>query len=136
MVALAWPSPSVLAGGLLFALYTFFDGSAAIAFATPRRGSPSWELIVEGTTGIAFAVLALVAAGTDTTVLAFVVGLWAVMAGAFRFSAAAVSRRLAGARPLVLTAGLATVAIGAVVLGSPSIGTASLLRIPGAYGLV
>jgi uncharacterized membrane protein HdeD (DUF308 family) len=69
-------------------------------------------------------------------VLAFVIGLWAVMAGAFRFSAAAVSRRLAGARPLVLTAGLATVAVGAVVLGSPAIGTTSLMRIVGTYGLV
>ncbi len=136
MLAFAWPWPTVRAAGLLFALYTLIDGSAAIAFATPRRGSPSWELIVEGTTGIAFALLALVAAFTDVTVLAFVVGLWAVMAGAFRFSAAAVSRRLTLVRPLVLGGGLATVALGAIVLSTPAIATASLMRVVGIYGLL
>jgi uncharacterized membrane protein HdeD (DUF308 family) len=137
VAVLAWPDATVRVVGLLFTGYAFVDGGLSIGFASARgdEARPSWELGIEGATGLAFAVLALVAAWTDAAVLAFVVGLWAVMAGALSFSAAVVSARHAGARLSFAVAGLATVGLGAMLFGSGELSAVAVGRLLGVWAL-
>ena len=96
IVALAWPSVTVLALVILFAIYAFIAAGlqAARAFSSRNAGPVIGHLLL-GLADLAAGAVALAWPGPTALVLVLIVGVWAITAGLVEFSAAF----LRGARP-------------------------------------
>ena len=82
VIALAWPSVTVLALVILFAVYAFVASGmeAARAFSSRNAGPVVGHLLL-GLVDLAAGMAALVWPGPTALVLVLIVGVWAVTAG-------------------------------------------------------
>ena len=82
IIALAWPSVTVLALVIVFAVYAFIAAGlqAARAFSSRTAGSVIGHLLL-GLVDLAAGVIALAWPGPTALVLVLIVGVWAVIAG-------------------------------------------------------
>ena len=89
IIALAWPSVTVLALVILFAVYAFIAAGlqAARAFSSRTAGSVIGHLLL-GLADLAAGVVALAWPGPTALVLVLIVGVWAVIAGLVEIAAA------------------------------------------------
>ena len=137
IIALAWPSVTVLALVILFAIYAFIAAGlqAAHAFSSATAG-PVFGHLLLGLADLAAGVIALAWPGPTALVLVLIVGVWAVIAGLVEFSAAFGSGEPAGTRAMFILAGLATAAFGVVLCARPGIGAITLALLFGLFNLV
>src|SRR5215471_14518132 len=117
VIALAWPSVTVLALVILFAIYAFTAAGlqAARAFGSRKAGPVIGHLLL---------------------VLVLIVGVWAVVAGLAEIAAAFASGEPAGTRAMFILAGLATAAFGVVLCARPGIGAVTLALLFGLFNLI
>ena len=89
IIALAWPSVTVLALVILFAVYAFIAAGlqAARAFSS-RTAGPVFGHLLLGLVDLAAGVIALAWPGPTALVLVLIVGVWAITAGLVEISAA------------------------------------------------
>ena len=99
LIALAWPSVTVLALVILFAVYAFMASGmeAARAFSSRAAGPVIGHLLL-GLVDLAAGIVALAWPGPTALVLVLIVGTWAVIAGLVEFFAAFGSGEPAGTR--------------------------------------
>jgi len=137
IIALAWPSVTVLALVILFAVYAFIavGMQAARAFSSRTAGPVIGHLLL-GLADLAAGVVALAWPGPTALVLVLIVGVWAVIAGLVEFSAAFASGEPAGTRAVFILAGLVTVAFGVVLCARPGIGAVTLALLFGLFSLI
>ena len=137
IIALAWPSVTVLALVILFAIYAFMAAGlqAAQAFSSRTAGPVIGHLLL-GLVDLAAGVIALAWPGPTALVLVLIVGTWAVIAGLVEFAAAFASGEPAGTRALLIVAGLATTAFGVVLCARPGIGAVTLALLFGLFNLI
>ena len=127
IIALAWPSVTVLALVILFAIYAFIAAGmqAARAFSSRDAGPVIGHLLL-GLADLAAGTVALVWPGPTALVLVLIVGVWAVIAGLVEFAAAFQSGEPAGTRVMFILGGLVTIAFGVVLCARPGIGAVTL----------
>jgi uncharacterized membrane protein HdeD (DUF308 family) len=127
IIALAWPSVTVLALVILFAVYAFTAAGlqAARAFSSRKAGPVLGHLLL-GLVDLAAGVIALAWPGPTALVLVLIVGVWAITAGLVEFSAAFASGEPAGTRVMFILGGLVTVAFGVVLCARPGLGAITL----------
>src|SRR6516162_6986405 len=96
VIALAWPSVTVLALVIVFAVYAFIAAGlqAARAFSSRTAGPVFGHLLL----GLVAGVIALAWPGPTALVLVLVVGVWAIIAGLVGLAAAFGSGEPAGTR--------------------------------------
>ena len=137
VIALAWPSVTVLALVILFAVYAFMASGlqAARAFSS-RKAGPVFGHLLLGLVDLAAGVIALAWPGPTALVLVLIVGTWAVIAGLVEFSAAFASGEPAGTRALFILSGLVTIAFGVVLCARPGIGAVTLALLFGLFNLI
>jgi uncharacterized membrane protein HdeD (DUF308 family) len=137
IIALAWPSVSVLALVIVFAIYAFIAAGlqAARGFSSRNAGPVVGHLLL-GLVDLAAGVVALAWPGPTALVLVLVVGVWAVIAGLVEFSAAFASGEPAGTRAMLILGGLATIAFGVVLCARPGIGAVTLALLFGLFNLI
>ena len=137
IIALAWPSVTVLALVILFAVYAFMASAmeAARGF-TSRSAGPVIGHLLLGLVDLAAGIVALVWPGPTALVLVLVVGVWAVIAGLVEFSAAFGSGEPAGTRAVFILGGLVTIAFGVVLCARPGIGAVTLALLFGLFNLI
>jgi len=137
IIALAWPSVTVLALVILFAVYAFMAAGlqAAQAFSSANAGPVTGHLLL-GLVDLAAGIIALAWPGPTALVLVLVVGVWAIIAGLVEFSAAFASGEPAGTRAVFILAGLVTVAFGVVLCARPGIGAVTLALLFGLFNLI
>ena len=89
IIALAWPSVTVLALVILFAVYAFMAAGlqAARAFSS-RQAGPVFGHLLLGLVDLAAGVIALAWPGPTALVLVLIVGVWAIVAGLAEIAAA------------------------------------------------
>ncbi|HEV3292544.1 MAG TPA: DUF308 domain-containing protein, partial [Streptosporangiaceae bacterium] len=89
VIALAWPSVTVLALVILFAVYAFISAGlqAARAFSSAKAG-PVFGHLLLGLADLAAGVIALAWPGPTALVLVLIVGVWAITAGLIEIAAA------------------------------------------------
>src|ERR1700741_3736417 len=89
IIALAWPSVTVLALVILFAVYAFMAAGlqAARAFSSREAGPVLGHLLL-GLVDLAAGVVALVWPAPTAYVLVLIVGIWAFIGGIFEIAAA------------------------------------------------
>jgi uncharacterized membrane protein HdeD (DUF308 family) len=137
VIALAWPSVTVLALVIVFAIYAFMASGmeAARAFSSRQAGPVIGHLLL-GLVDLAAGIIALVWPGPTALVLVLIVGVWAVIAGVVEFVAAFASGEPAGTRAMFTLGGLATIAFGVVLCARPGIGAVTLALLFGLFSLI
>jgi uncharacterized membrane protein HdeD (DUF308 family) len=137
IIALAWPSVTILALVILFATYAFIAAGlqAMRAFSSPAAG-PVFGHLLLGLADLAAGVIALAWPGPTALVLVLIVGIWAVIAGIVEIAAAFGAGEPAGTRALFTLGGLASVAFGVVLCARPGIGAVTLALLFGLFSLV
>jgi uncharacterized membrane protein HdeD (DUF308 family) len=134
IIALAWPSVTVLALVILFAVYAFMAAGlqAARAFSS-RHAGPVFGHLLLGLVDLAAGVIALAWPGPTALVLVLV---WASgrSSPAWRRSLPpSVTARPPGPRALFILSGLITVAFGVVLCARPGIGAVTLALLFGLF---
>src|SRR5271165_3851085 len=137
VIALAWPSVTVLALVIVFAIYAFVASGmeAARAFSSRTAGPVLGHLLL-GLADLAAGIIALAWPGPTALVLVLIVGVWAVIAGLVEFSAAFASGEPAGTRAMFTLGGLVTIAFGVVLCARPGIGAVTLALLFGLFSLI
>ena len=137
VIALAWPSVTVLALVIVFAVYAFIAAGlqAARAFSS-RKAGPVFGHLLLGLVDLAAGVIALAWPGPTALVLVLIVGVWAVIAGLVEIAAAFGAGEPAGTRAMFILAGLATAAFGVVLCARPGIGAVTLALLFGLFNVV
>ena len=137
IIALAWPSVTVLALVILFAVYAFMAAGlqAARAFSS-RNAGPVFGHLLLGLVDLAAGVIALAWPGPTALVLVLIVGVWAIIAGLAEIAAAFGHGEAAGTRALFILGGLITVAFGVVLCARPGIGAVTLALLFGLFSLI
>ena len=137
IIALAWPSVTVLALVILFAVYAFMAAGlqAARAFSSRKAGPVLGHLLL-GLVDLAAGVIALAWPGPTALVLVLIVGVWAIIAGLAEISAAFLRGEPTGTRAMLIVGGLITIAFGVVLCARPGIGAITLALLFGLFNLI
>ena len=136
IIALAWPSVTVLALVIVFAVYAFIaSGMEAVRGFSSAKAGPVFGHLLLGLVDLAAGVIALAWPGPTALVLVLIVGTWAVIAGLVEFAAAFASGEPAGTRAMLILGGLVTVAFGVVLCARPGIGAITLALLFGLFNL-
>jgi uncharacterized membrane protein HdeD (DUF308 family) len=137
IIAIAWPSVTVFALVVLFAVYAFMDAALQFVRAfTGRTAGPVVGHLVLGLVDLAAGVVALGWPSPTALVLVIVVAIWAFIAGFLELFAAFQSGEAAGTRALFILAGLVSIAFGVVLVARPDIGAVTLALLFGLYSLI
>jgi uncharacterized membrane protein HdeD (DUF308 family) len=137
IVSLAWPSVTILAMVIVFAVYAFSDSvvQAARAFSSGTAG-PVFGHLLLGLVDIAAGVAAIAWPGPTALVLVLVVGCWAFAGGLVEFFAGFAAGETAGTRALLLIGGLVSIAFGVVIFSRPNVGAETLALLFGMWALI
>jgi uncharacterized membrane protein HdeD (DUF308 family) len=137
IIALAWPSVTVLALVILFAIYAFAASGLQVMQAfSSAKGWPVLGHLLLGLVDLAAGIIALAWPGPTALVLVLVVGVWAIIAGLVEFSAAFGPGEPAGTRAMLILGGLITIAFGVVLCARPDIGAVTLALLFGLFSLI
>jgi uncharacterized membrane protein HdeD (DUF308 family) len=137
IIAIAWPSVTVFALVVLFAVYAFMDAGLQFVRAfTGRNAGPVIGRLLLGLIDLAAGVVALLWPSPTALVLVIVVATWAFIAGFLELFAAFQSGEAAGTRALFIMGGLVSIAFGVVLVARPDIGAVTLALLFGLYSLI
>ena len=137
IIALAWPSVTVLALVYLFAIYAFIDAvlQGMRAFSS-RTAGPVFGHLLLALVDLAAGVIALVWPGPTAYVLFLIVGIWAFVGGVFEIFAAFQAGETAGTRALFILSGAVSNLFGVVLFAHPDVGALTLALLFGLFSLV
>jgi uncharacterized membrane protein HdeD (DUF308 family) len=137
IIALAWPSVTVYALVILFAVYAFIDaGLEAMRAFSSRTAGPVFGHLLLGLISLAAGVIALVWPGPTALVLVLIIGIWAVIGGFVEIFAAFQSGETAGTRALFILGGLVSIAFGVVLFARPGVGAVTLALLFGLFSII
>jgi uncharacterized membrane protein HdeD (DUF308 family) len=137
LVALFWPGLTVLALAIAFGIYAILEGVASVIDAVRNRDRSRWWLgLLGGLASVVAGVLALIWPGITALVLAILVGIWAVVAGAAQIATAFRLREAGGRIWLLALAGVLSVIAGIVILVWPAAGAIGLAVLLGVFAVV
>ena len=137
IIAIAWPSVTIQALIILFAIYAFIAAALQVmrAFSSATAG-PVFGHLLLALIDAAAGVVALVWPGPTALVLVLVVGIWAFIGGCLEIFAAFGSGETAGTRALFILGGLVSIAFGVVIFARPNVGAATLALLFGLFSLI
>ena len=137
IIAIAWPSVTILALVILFAVYAFMGAGlqAARAFSS-REAGPVFGHLLLGLIDLAAGVVALVWPGPTAYVLVIIVAAWALVGGVVEVIAGFGPGESAGTRALFIISGLVSVAFGVLLFARPGVGAVTLALLFGLYSLI
>ncbi|MCW2645665.1 MAG: hypothetical protein QOG07_3705 [Pseudonocardiales bacterium] len=137
LVSVIWPSVTLTAVVVLFAVYAFIDAGlqTARAFSSASAG-PVFGHLLLGLLDLAAGVVALAWPGITALALVLVIAVWAFATGFLEIAAAFGDGETAGLRAYFVLSGLVSIALGVVLSASPDIGAVSLALVFGLFAIV
>jgi uncharacterized membrane protein HdeD (DUF308 family) len=137
IIAIAWPSVTVYALVILFAVYAFLGAGlqAARAFSS-RTAGPVFGYLLLGLISLAAGVVAVVWPGPTALVLVLVIGAWAVVGGLVEFFNGFSQGGTAGTRAMFILTGLVSVVFGVLLFARPNVGAVTLALLFGLFSLI
>jgi uncharacterized membrane protein HdeD (DUF308 family) len=137
IIAIAWPSVTILALVILFAIYAFIGAGlqAARAFSSATAGPVAAHLLL-ALISLAAGVVALAWPAPTALALVWLVAIWAFVAGFVEIAAAFADGETAGLRAMFIVTGLVSIAFGVVLSARPDIGAVTLALLFGLYSLI
>ena len=137
LVALIWPTITLLILAWAFGIYAIIDGTIQIIDGIRRRDRPRWWIgLLLGLLELAAGVLALIWPGISAVALAMVIGVWALVTGFIEIFSAIRQRRERRRPGLLLLVGLVSVVAGVVILTWPVHGAVALAALVGGFAMV
>ena len=123
---------------LVFGAYAFLDGVLALISAIRRRGATDhwWLLVLEGVMGVAVGVLTFVWPDITALALLYLIAAWALVTGGLEIAAAIRLRKVITGEWLLVLTGIASVALGVLLILFPEPGALAVVLWIGAYALV
>jgi uncharacterized membrane protein HdeD (DUF308 family) len=137
LLALIFPSPTMLSLVILFSAYMLVDGIFGIISAVRaiRRKEDRWGLLIfEGLIDIAVGILAFLWPGITVVAFVLLVGAWAIVTGAV-MTAAGFRLNVSHGRWWLVLSGVLSLAFGTLLVIIPLIGAIVLTWWIGAYAL-
>jgi uncharacterized membrane protein HdeD (DUF308 family) len=137
IIAIAWPSVTIAALVVLFAIYAFIGAGlqAARAFSSATAGPVAGYLLL-ALIDLTAGVIALTWPSPTALALVLVVAIWAFVAGFTEIFLAFSSGETAGTRALFIVTGLISIAFGVVISARPDLGAVTLALLFGLYSLI
>jgi uncharacterized membrane protein HdeD (DUF308 family) len=137
LVALIWPTITLLILAWAFGVYAIIDGAIQIIDGIRRRDRPRWWIsLLLGLLALAAGVLALIWPGLTAVVLAIVIGAWALVTGFVEIFSAVRQRRERRRPALLLLVGLVSGVAGVGILAWPVLGAVALAALVGGFAVV
>lgn len=132
------PAITLVALVLLFGIYALVDGVLSVVIAVRRRRETKrwWQLLLAGVVGIAAGVVTFVLPAITALALLFIIAAWALVVGAFELAAAIRLRKQVKGEWLLALAGLASIALGVLLVLFPGTGALAVVLWIGVYALV
>jgi uncharacterized membrane protein HdeD (DUF308 family) len=137
IIAIAWPSVTILALVILFAVYAFIAAGmqAARAFSS-RNAGPVFGHLLLALIDLAAGVVALVWPGPTAYVLVIIVAVWALVGGVAEIVTGFAAGETAGTRAMFILTGLISVAFGVLLFARPGVGAVTLALLFGLYSMI
>jgi uncharacterized membrane protein HdeD (DUF308 family) len=135
VLAFVYPSPTLAALIIVFGFYAVFNGVFAIAAGLDAFTRPNWLLVAGGLASIAIGIYAFFQPNTTAEALVVVVGIFAIVTGVAELAAAATIGSVVGGRFLFALSGVVALALGVLLIMSPSTGILSVLWLIGFYAI-
>ena len=137
IIAIAWPSVTIAALVIVFAIYAFIAAGlqATRAFSSATAGPVVGHLLL-ALIDLAAGVVALVWPSPTALALVWVVAIWAFVAGFTEIFLAFGDEETAGTRALFIVTGLISIAFSVVLAARPDIGALTLALLFGLYSLI
>ena len=137
ILALVWPSETLLILILIFGAFAFVDGIfavvAAIRFASHHE---KWGiLLLEGIVGILIGLLAYAAPAAIALFFLYFVAGWAIVTGIFEIIAAFRIRQGVAGEIFMIIAGILSVILGLAFFVFPGIGLLAWIWLIGVYAI-
>jgi uncharacterized membrane protein HdeD (DUF308 family) len=137
IAAFAMPVVTMLSLVFVFAAFVFVDGVFGIIMSVrgARRGERWVWLLFNGILGVVVGVIAVLWPGLTVLAFVFLVAAWALISGAFMLISA-VRLKIDHGRVWLVIGGIASVALGVLLVISPLIGALVLTFWTGVHALV
>jgi uncharacterized membrane protein HdeD (DUF308 family) len=137
VLALVWPTVTVLALAVVFGIYALVDGVMRIVDTVRDRDrAHRWISIIGGVLSIAAGVVSLVWPGITAVALALLIGAWALVTGVSEIVAAIRLRKQIRGEAFLAIAGLLSVIAGIVILFQPIAGALGIAVVIGIFAVI
>jgi uncharacterized membrane protein HdeD (DUF308 family) len=136
--ALVYPNATLAAVVLVLGAYLAIDGVVAVVKALQilRTDRHWWALLLEGLLGIVVGVAIFAWPGISIVSLAYLVGYWAILSGAFALAAAMRLRAHVPGEWLYVLFAIVSVIFGFFVLFAPATGLVYIVLLIAIYGFI
>ncbi len=138
VLAMVWPSSSLLALVLVWGAYALIDGTSSVALAV-RAGHTGkrWGwLLFDGLVGIGAAIVTVLWPQITALALFVLIAVWAVITGIARTVAAIALRRVIPGEWMLGLSGLLSIVFGVLLMLFPGTGALAVVTGIGAYAVV
>lgn len=138
ILALIWPGPTLLVVIALVGAFMLVDGIFAVIAGFTARGAYRrwWAIVLEGVAGCLLGVATFVWPDATALVLLYVIAAWAIITGGLEIVAAIQLRRELSNEWVLIAGGLASIALGVVLIVNPGAGALGLTWLIGTYAIV
>jgi uncharacterized membrane protein HdeD (DUF308 family) len=138
ILAFALPGISLASLILLFGAFCLADGlmAAWTAFSNRRQKENSWLLLIGGLVGIGVGLLTIFQPAVTALALLFYIAIWAIATGVVQVLTAIRLRQEIHNEWMLALAGLASVALGVLLMARPGPGALAVLWLIASYAIV
>ena len=138
LTAVLIPQLTLLFLVILFGVFVLLDGIlAGITALRERRSHPRWWLpLLEGVLGLGFGIAILVWPQISLLVLIYLAAGWAILTGVMELITAVALRQEISNEWLLVIAGIASLAVGGILLLQPESGVLAAAWLIGIYALI
>jgi uncharacterized membrane protein HdeD (DUF308 family) len=137
-LTLASPALSLASLVLLFGAFCLADGlmAAWTALSNGKQKENGWLLLIGGLLGIGVGLLTIFQPAVTGLALLFYIAIWAIATGVVHVLAAIRLRQEIANEWMLILAGLASVAFGALLMARPGSGALAVLWLIASYAIV
>jgi len=139
IIAFVAPLSSLAALVIVFGAYAFADGVLSLISAFRRRsgdGRSTWALVLNGVVGLAIGIITLFRPAATALGLLWTIAAWALITGVLEIAAAVALRKIIKGEWLLAMGGVASIALGVLLIMFPAAGLLTLVFWIAAYALV
>jgi len=138
IMALIWPSITLMVLVLLFGAYALVDGILAVSVGVQVHGDSGrwWMMILMGLVGIAIAVLTFIWPRVTALVLLYLIAVWAILTGVLEVVAAIWLRKIMKGEWVLALGGILSLILGVLLVISPIPGALAIVWIIGIYAMI
>jgi uncharacterized membrane protein HdeD (DUF308 family) len=138
VLTFASPGISLASLVLLFGAFCLADGlmAAWTAFSNRKQKENAWLLLIGGLLGIGVGLLTIFQPAVTGLALLFYIAIWAIATGVVQVLTAIRLRQEIANEWMLILAGLASVALGALLMARPGAGALAVLWLIASYAIV